>query len=161
VAEEIGLDSVDKVIWVLPFLGLLDVASTLYVASLGYSLMQYEAGFVAGFFVARGLTYIYAVVYPLSLVVLAYVIWGIKRRLNASSPVDKGVFLFLVAVVCVIYTMLTVAFSRNFLLPAFLNGDVPYALVTWLVCSSSAFTLGIYIWRDVLIWVKSDGKREA
>jgi len=32
------VDNVDNVIWGFPFLGVLDVISTLYVESLGYSL---------------------------------------------------------------------------------------------------------------------------
>lgn len=46
------LDSVDKIIWVLPFLSVLDVISTLYVESLGYSLALYEAGFSLDIFLA-------------------------------------------------------------------------------------------------------------
>jgi len=49
------LDGVDKIIWVLPFLSVLDVISTLYVESSGCSLELYEAGFFAGYFVGVGL----------------------------------------------------------------------------------------------------------
>jgi len=68
------LDSVDKIVWVLPFLSVLDVISTLYVETLGYSLALYEVGFFAGYFVGAGLTYVYVVIYLLGVSVVAYVL---------------------------------------------------------------------------------------
>lgn len=155
---EKSLDSVDKVIWILPFLGVLDVVSTLYVESLGYSLALYEAGFFARFFVGLGLTYVYIPIYLLSLVSLSYALWYIKsEKLDSSHFFDKVVFLFLVLVACFVYVRLTVAFTGNFLLPYFLSGTVDVFLVSLLIYLSTAFTLGLYLWRDVVVWVTADG----
>jgi len=68
------LDGVDKIIWVLPFLSVLDVVSTLYVESLGHSFALYEASSFAGYFVGAGLTYLYIVIYLLGVSVVAYVL---------------------------------------------------------------------------------------
>ncbi len=76
-----GIDSVDKIIWILPFLSIADVLSTLYVESLGYSLQRYEAGLFAQFFVASGLTYFYGVICVSTVAVLSYAA-GISRTRN-------------------------------------------------------------------------------
>lgn len=116
------LDSVDKTIWILSFLSILDVISTLYVESLGYSLVLYETGFFAGYFVGAGLTYVYIVMYLSSVSIVAYVLWYIKnKKLNSSVFFDKVIFLFLVGVACYIYVRLTVAFVGNFMLPYFVS----------------------------------------
>lgn len=152
------MDNVDKVIWVLPFLGVLDVISTLYVESLGYSLALYEVGFFARYFVCAGLIYVYIVIYLLSVSVAAYLLWYIKnKKLNASLFFDKIIFLLLVGVVCYIYIRLTVTFVGNFLLPSFVGGRVSRFLVNLLIYLSTAFTLGFYLWRDVVAWVRVNG----
>jgi hypothetical protein len=107
------LDSVDKIIWILPFLSILDVISTLYVESLGYSSVLYEAGFFARYFVGAGLTCVYIVIYLSSVSIVAYVLWYIKnKKLNSSVFFDKVIFLILVGVACYIYVRLTVALSE-------------------------------------------------
>lgn len=148
------LDSVDRVIWILPFLGVLDVASTLYAESLGYSLLIYEAGGVARFFVEAGLTYVYVAIYLLGLCVFSYGLWYIKnRKLNSSNSLDKIVFLLLVGVACYAYMRLTVAFTINFLLPYSRTMYIPFSMITVIVYLSTAFTLALYLWRDVATWV--------
>ena len=99
------LDSVNKIIWILPFLSVLDVIFTLYVESLGYSLALYEAGFFAGYFVGAGLTYVYVVIHLLGVGVVAYVLWYIKnKKLNSSVFFDKVFFLFLVGGLHAVFT---------------------------------------------------------
>jgi len=115
-AWEKQLDNIDKVIWILPFLGVLDVTSTLYVESLGYSLALCEPGFFARFFVVAGLIYFYIPAYLLIIVGLAYALWYIKnRKLDSSNFFDKIIFLFLVGVACYVYMRLTDAFIGNFI----------------------------------------------
>ncbi|MEM3823518.1 MAG: hypothetical protein QXH87_01145 [Candidatus Bathyarchaeia archaeon] len=151
------LDSVDKVIWVSPFLGVLDVISTLYVESLGYSLSQYEAGPLAKIFVNAGLTYLYIPVYLLTLSGFAYALWCIKnRKLDPSRTFDKILFLLLVGTACYVYMRITVAFIGNFLLPYRSSGRISWSSINLLIYLSTAFTLSLYLWRDVLVWVKSD-----
>jgi len=152
------LDRVDKIIWILPFLSVLDVISTLYVESLGYSLALYEAGFFAGYFVGAGLTYVYIVIYLSSVSIVAYVLWYIKnKKLHSTVFFDKVIFLFLVAVAGYIYVRLTVTFVGNFLLPFLVSGRVSWFSINLLVYLSTAFTLFFYLWRDVIDWVRGNG----
>ncbi|MGQ9529932.1 MAG: hypothetical protein ACUVQX_04595 [Candidatus Bathycorpusculaceae bacterium] len=72
------MDNVDKVICISPFLGVLDIISTLNVESLGYLLSEYEVGPLARIFVSAGLTYLYISVYLLILGAFAYILWYIK-----------------------------------------------------------------------------------
>lgn len=149
------VDNIDKVIWASPFLGILDVASTVYVESLGFSLVQYEAGFLARFFVAAGLTYIYIPVYLLILSVFAYAFWYIKNRiLDSSRAFDKLIFLFVVGTACYICVRITVTFIGNFLLLYRISGRVSWPMTSLFICLSTTFTLALYLWRDVLLWVK-------
>jgi len=145
------LDSVDKVIWVLPLLGFLDVASTLYAESLGHSLLIHEAGGVARFFVDAGLTYVYVVIYLLGICVFSYCLWDIKnKKLKHSNSLDKVVFLLLVGVACYVYIRLTVVFTTNFLLPYSGTTLIPFFWVSLIVYLSTASTLFLYLWRDVV-----------
>jgi hypothetical protein len=156
------LDNVDKVIWVLPFLGVLDVISTLYVESLGYSLSLYEAGLFARFFVVAGLIYFYIPVYVLIIVGLAYVLWYIKnRKLDSFNLLDKIIFLFLVGVTCYVYLRLTDAFIGNLFLPYFIARGISRFSVAVLIYLSTAFTLSLYLWRDVVEWVMADGNKKG
>lgn len=155
------LDSVDKIIWILPFLSVLDVISTLYVESLGYSSVLYEAGFFAGYFVGAGLTYVYIVVYLSSVSIVAYVLWYIKnKKLDSSVFFDKVIFLFLVGVACYIYIRLTVAFIGNFVLPFLVSGRVSWFSINLLAYLSTAFTLFFYLRRDVIDWVRENGGKK-
>ncbi len=153
-----GIDSVDKIIWILPFLSIADVLSTLYVESLGYSLQRYEAGLFAHFFVASGLTYFYGVIYVSTVAVLSYAVWDIKnKKLDPSYWFDKILFLFLVGFACFTYARITLAFIMNVLFPFFIEGTLSLVFTTWLVIVGLIFSLGFYIWHDVIMWVKTHG----
>ena len=155
------MDNIDKVIWVLPFLGVLDVASTLYVNNLGYSLKFYETGVLANFFVSYGLTYVYIFVYLAILVFFSYLFWYIKNeRLSSSSFTDKILFLLLLGVVFYIYMRLTAAFSINFLLPFLISGAFSYLSVSLLIYLSTAFTLVLYTWQDAIRWFSENEDRK-
>jgi len=155
------LDNVDKIIWILPGLGLFDVASTFYMEYLGFHLELYEGGVFAAFFVGSAWIYVYAVAYLLGLCALSYVLWDIKnKRLDQSMLGDKVVYLFLVGAACFAYVRVTMAFTNNLLLPYYISRQIGAELITLLVVSSMFFTLGLYLWRDVLKWVKPDGKEK-
>jgi len=159
--REKQLDNVDKVIWVLPFLGVLDVVSTLYLESLGYSLALYEVGLFARFFISFGLFYFCIPVYLLIIVGFAYVLWYIKnRKLNSSNRFDKVIFLMLVGVTCYVYMRLTDAFIGNlFLLYLVARGTSRFS-VTLLIYLSTAFTLSVYLWGEVITWVMANGDKK-
>lgn len=126
--------------------------------SLGYSLALYEIGFFARYFVEADLTYVYIVIYLLSVSVVACLLWYIKnKKLDSSLFFDKIIFLLLVGVACYIYIRLTVTFVGNLLLPSFVDGRISRFLVNLLIYLSTAFTLGFYLWRDVIAWVRANG----
>jgi len=157
------LDEVDKAVWVLPFLALLDAVSSFYVGSLGYPLQFYERGFFASLFLQSGLMYmyLYAVIYLLIMVGVAYVLWYIKNReLRPSRRLDKVFFLVLIGVVFYIYLRLTATLAVNFLLPSILNRRLNVFWLTVIIYVSSALGLGGYMRQTVLSWVKPHDKKE-
>lgn len=155
------MDNVDRVILTLPVLAVLDVLSTLYMESLGYSLEVYEVGFFASFFVHIGLTYFYAIVYLLIICALAYFLWFIKNReLSSSHFFDKILFLLLIAVVYYVFIGLTVVSVGNFLLPSFVEGRVSRFPVILLTYSSTAVTLSLYLWQDAARWLKANSNKK-
>jgi hypothetical protein len=156
--ERKHLDNVDKVIWVLPLLAVFDVVSTLYTESLGYSLALYEVGFFARFFVGTGLIYVYIVIYLLTISGIAYVLWFIKnKKLSPLQFFDKILYIFLVGTACFIYMILTASFTGNLLIPYLADARVSWFSAIFLVYLSTAFTLTVYVWRDVAKWVKAKG----
>jgi len=157
------LDSVDKIIWVLPVLAVLDAVSTFYVNSLGYSIADYERGFFASLFIQAGLifAYAYAVIYVLIIFGISYVLWYIKnRKLKTTDTLDKAIFLVLIGVTCFIYVRLTVAFITNFFLPNILERGIDLFSLDVVVTLASLFTLVYYMWYDVVAWVRSNGTRK-
>jgi len=155
------LDSVDYAICVLPVLAALDVVSTLYVASLGVSLFYYEAGFFARLAVISGLIGVYAVVYVLIVVGFAYFLWRVKNRM--LSPLDFGdklLFLSLVGAVCYMYITLAVAVIGNFFLPHIVRRGVSVFSFNALVYFGSALGLFLFLYGDVVAWLRGDIKHE-
>jgi len=152
------LDSVDKIIWVLPVLAILDIASTFYVVSLGYPLAYYERGFFASIFLSAGLVYlyVYAAIYLVIMIGMTYVLWYIKnRKLRRFEMADKVIFIALVGVVCFFYVRLTMAFITNFFLPYILQRNIDLLWINTVVALSALFTLAYYLWHDVTEWIRS------
>jgi hypothetical protein len=157
------LDAVDKVIWVCPFLAFLDVVSTFYVESEGYSLELYERGFFASFFLREGSVYfyLYSAIYLLIMVGIAYAFWYIKNKgLNPSRIFDKVFFLALLGALVYIYMRLTAAFAINFFLPSIIERGTSVAWLTLVIYLSCLLSLGIYLWQPVLSWVRSNDSRK-
>lgn len=155
------MDSVDKAFWILPVLGFLDAVSTLYVTSLGYHPKMLEVGFFARLSGTSGLVYGFAVLYLLGLTALAYALWYVKGKwLDPRYSADKAVFLLLVMILCVLYVGVTAAFAGNLLLPYVADGSISQMTLTLVLYSSTAFSLGLYIWRDVVGWVRTEGDRK-
>ena len=155
------MDNIDRVILTLPVLAALDVLSTLYMESLGYSLKVYEVGLFASFFVHTGLTYFYTIVYLLIISALAYFLWFIKNKgLNWSHFFDKILFLLLIIVVYYVFIGLTVVCVGNFLLPSFIEGRVSRFPVILLTYSSAALVLSLYMWQDIARWLKANSNKK-
>jgi len=158
----VRLDRVDKVIWVLPLLGVLDVLSTFYAEWQGYPLAIYEVGFLASFFAELGLLYAYIPVYLLFLVGVAYALWFIKGRvLHPSHAFDKALFFLLVLVAGYVCVRLAVTITGNVLLPYYATGKVSMSTITIIVSLSTALALTLYLWEEILLWLKTNGEREG
>jgi hypothetical protein len=84
----------------------------------------------------------------------------LNRRLSASKPFDKIVFLFLVSVACCIHIRLTVAFVENLLLPYCVSGYISLAFTTALLYLGMVFSLGLCIWHDVFVWAQTNGNEK-
>lgn len=151
------MDAVDRVIWILPFLALLDVISTFYAASLGYSLAKYNWELFAYLFVGAGSIYVYpyAIIYLAIVVGVAYALLYIKnRKLRPSHTPDKVIFLVLVGVIFYIYMRVTAAFLMNFFLPTIIERGTNMLELVLLIYVGSALSLGFYLWDTVLSWVR-------
>ena len=162
-SEKIGgaaLDSVDKVIWILPFLAVADVATTLYAQSLGYSLFAYEAGYFALMAVLADLIYVYAFVYVLIIAGFSFILYYIKKKLDPLRVFDKVLFLFLVVATGYIYTTLTATFIGNLVVPLAETRVVGWwYTVRILAYFSCVLSLFFYLWHDVLKWVRTKGDK--
>ncbi len=153
------MDSIDKVIWILPFLAVADVATTLYTQSLGYSLSAYEAGYFALMAVLADLIYVYVFVYVLMIAGFSFILYYIKKRLDPLRVFDKVLFLFLVVATGYIYTTLVATFIGNLVVPlAETRGLGWWYTVRILVYFSCALSLAFYLWHDVLTWVRTKGE---
>jgi hypothetical protein len=163
-SEERCLDEVDNVIWILPFLALLDIVSTFYATGQGYSLGPYEGWSFFNFFVVGGSVYgyLYAVIYMLIIVGIAYLLWHIKNKvLEPSRAFDKGLFIILLVVVVYIYAMLTAAFLLNFFLPEIVTRGVSLFMLTAVIYLGAVLSLGFYLWSAAVSWVRSGGSKRA
>jgi len=149
-----GLSRFDKVILVLPALGVLDVLSTLYGGYLGYPLERYEAGFLASFFARHGLLYVYIPVYLGILAGMAWVLLRIKRELSPSALLDKVVFLLLVGVVCFVHARLFGTIIMNVLL--FSSRSISGGLVEGVVYFFTVGYVIMLVWRDVVEWMRGE-----
>jgi hypothetical protein len=157
------LDAIDNVIWVLPFLALVDVISTFYIAGRGYALGSYEWELFALLFVRGGsfFVYLYAAIYLLIMVGIAYVLLFVKNKeLNPSRRPDKAVFLILLGVVFYIYMRLTAAFIMNFLLPNIIQRGLGMFQLILVIYAADFLSLGFYVWDTVLSWMRHDDSRK-
>lgn len=155
------MDAIDNVIWILPFLALLDVISTFYVAS--QNSPSYEWGVFALFFVGAGpfYVYLYAMIYLLIVVGIAYLLLFVKNKeLNPSRRLDKAVFLILIGIVFYIYMRLTAAFIMNFFLPTIKQRGLGMVQLTVIIYAGSALSLGFYLWDTVLSWMRYDASEK-
>jgi hypothetical protein len=157
------LDAIDTVIWVLPFLALLDVISTFYIAGRGYALGSYEWELFALLFVLGGsfFVYLYAVIYMVIMVGIAYALLFVKNKeLNPSRRSDKAVFLILIGVVFYIYMRLTAAFIMNFFLPSIIQRGLGMFQLTLIIYAGAFLSLGFYVWDTVLSWMRHDDTKK-
>ena len=155
-----SLDSVDKIIWVLPFLAVMDVISTFYVQSQNFDLQEYEVGFFARLALLSGLIYVYAVIYVVIIIGFSYALWYIKKKLTPSHIFDKVIFVFLVAVTGYIYVTISATFIVNFFLPAIIQRGVNWSNVVLVTYVATLASLIFYVWRDVIVWLRTEGEKK-
>jgi hypothetical protein len=158
------LDEVDNVIWILPFLALLDIVSTFYAAGQGYSLGFYQGGSFSSFFAAAGSVYeyLYAVIYMLIIIGIAYLLWYAKNKvLEPSRAFEKPLFIVVVLVAVYVYARLTAAFLLSFFLPEIITRGISLPMLTVVIYAGSVVSLGIYLWDTVFSRVRSGGSKRA
>jgi hypothetical protein len=157
------LDEVDNVIWILPFLALLDIVSTFYAAGQEPSMVPYEGGSFSNFFVAGSIyVYLYAVIYMLIIIGITYLLWHIKNSvLEPSRAFDKALFVVVVVVAMYVYARLTAAFLLGFFLPEIISRGINILNLAVIIYAFSFVSLSIYIGRTVLSWVTSGGSKKA
>jgi hypothetical protein len=153
------LDAIDNVIWILPFLALLDIISTFYIGGRGYALGSYEWELFALLFARGGsfFVYLYAAIYLLIMVGIAFALLFVKnKKLNPSRRPDKAVFLIMIGVVFYIYMRLTAAFIMNFFLPSIIQRGLDMLQLTFFIYVGAFVSLGFYTWDTVLSWMRHD-----
>jgi hypothetical protein len=151
------LDRVNKVILFLPFWALLDVASTLYTESRGYSLALYEVGLFARFFVHAGLTHVYAVAYFLIVAGFACFFWFAKNRVLTPSHVfDRVLFVLLVCGLGYMYVVFASTIVGNLFLPSVLERHISSSAIFAVVAAGTIVCLAFYVRHDVMLYLKAE-----
>ncbi|MEM2975255.1 MAG: hypothetical protein QXE76_04720 [Candidatus Bathyarchaeia archaeon] len=107
--------NLQKAIVILPFLGVEDVLSTLFVEYSGYSLQVHESGSLARYFIDMGLFYLAIPLYLAILSFMALAMLHIRDSLKSSLLLDKAVFLLLVGTVCFMDAFLSSVVVSNLL----------------------------------------------
>jgi len=150
------LDSVDKVVVVLPFLAILDVVAALYVKSLGDPFAQYKVGLFAKFPSGIDLIslYIYVVAYLIAMFGLAIALLYLKDRLESSNDLGRLGLLAVAGIACFLYVVLSEGLIVNFFLRSILDRGIDLFWLTGVVYFAAAFSVGFYVWRDLVAWVR-------
>jgi hypothetical protein len=154
------LDNVDKIMWILPFLAIMDVISTFYVESQNFDLNQYEVGFFARLALLSGVIYVYAVIYVLIVFGFSYALWYIKKKLIPSQSLDKVIFVFLVAVAGYIYVTISATFIVNLFLPAIVQRGINWNSVVLVTYVATLASLVFYVGQDVIVWLRTEGEKK-
>jgi len=141
------LSRLDRVILILPVLGILDVLSTFFAAWRGYSLHLYEVGVFASYFAQKGLLHLYVFIYLGILVGVAGVLLFIKREVNTDRFFDELLLLLLVGVICLIEARLTSVIVSNLLLG--LGQFTLLKRLNWLIYLSVFVTILAYTWDEL------------
>ena len=141
------LSRLDRVILILPVLGILDMLSTFFAAWRGYSLYLYEVGLFASYFAQKGLLHLYVFIYLGILVGVAGVLLFIKREVSTARFLDELLLLLLVGVICIIEARLTSVIVSNSLLG--LGKFAPFGGLHWLIYSSVFITILAYTWDEL------------
>ncbi len=150
------MDTIDRVIWVLPVLAFLDVASTFYALNSA----SMETGYLASIFIGANLLFVYVIIYPVIIIATAYGLYQIKGKLNPYNFADKAIFLFLVGAACFAYMRLTEVFIMNFFLSTFIARGIDLFSISIVIYLATFASLALYIWREVVEWVKSREERK-
>lgn len=156
------MDSVDKIICVSPFLAILDVIAALYVKGLGDPFARYKVGLFANFLSGTEMLnlYVYAVAYLIVMFALAIALLYAKDRLDSSSKQGRLGLLAVAGIAGVFYVILSEGFIVNFFLRSILERGIDFLFwLTGVVYLAAAFSVGFYVWHDVVAWVRSADAR--
>lgn len=141
------LSNLDKVILLLPVMGVFDVLSTFFAAWQGYSLYIYEVGLFASYFAQRGLLILYVFVYLGILSGMAALLFFIKRDVSTSESHDELVLLLLVTTIYLLEAVLANVIVSNFLVAS--GSLAPIGGLRWLIYLSVFVTILAYTWDEL------------
>lgn len=139
------LSKLDRVILLLPVLGILDVLSTFFVAWRGYPIYLYEVGLLAAYFAQIGFLYLYVFVYLGILSGMAAVFLFIKREISTGRFYDELLLLLLIAIVCLVEAVMTGVIVSNFLFGL----GAPLGNARWLIYLSVFMSILAYTWDEL------------
>jgi hypothetical protein len=144
-------------------LAILDVIAALYVKGLGDPLARYKVGLFAHFLSGTEMLnlYVYAVAYLIVMFALAIALLYAKDRLDSSSKQRRLGLLAVAGIAGVFYVVLSEGFIVNFFLRSILEHGIDFLFwLTGVVYLAAAFSVGFYVWHDVVAWVRSvDARR--
>ena len=136
---------------------MLDIASTLYMESRGYSLALYEVGFFARFFVHVGLTHVYAVTYLVIVAGFACFFWFAKNRvLKPSHVFDRVLFVLLVCGLGYMYVVFASTIAGNILLPSIIERRISSSAIYAVATVGTVACLAFYVRHDVMLYLKAE-----
>jgi len=144
------LSHLDRVILLLPVLGILDILSTFFADWRGIPIQFYESGLFASYFAQTGLIHIYVFIYLGILSGMTGTLLFIKHEVSSSRFFDELVLFLLVVTICLIEAVLTNTILANFLFgvnPQIILG-VSQSL-RWPVYTSVIITILVYIWDEL------------
>ena len=144
------LSPIDRVILLLPVLGILDILSTFFADWRGIPIQLYESGLFASYFAQRGLIHIYIFIYLGILSGMAGTLLFIKHEVSSNKFFDELVLFLLVVAICLIEAVLVNTILANFLLgvnPRIILG-VSQSL-RWLVYTSVIIIIVVYSWGEL------------
>lgn len=155
------MDSVDKVLCVLPFLAVLDVIAALYAKGLGTPYSWHDVGLFASYLFTTSQIYLYMHVFVYLIVAfgIVTVLLYVKSRLDSSRVVGRLGLLAIVGIAAVVYVVLSEGFIINFLLQPIIDRGIDLFWLAAIVYSAAAFSVGFYVWHDVILWVRSNDKQ--
>jgi hypothetical protein len=128
---------------------------------LGDPFALYKVGLFANFLSGTEMLnlYVYAVAYLIVMFALAIALLYAKDRLDSSSKQGRLGLLAVAGIAGVFYVVLSEGFIVNFFLRSILERGIDLFWLRGVVYLAAAFSVGFYVWHDVVAWVRCTDER--